>query len=470
MSFNITRIDEPELEFREGTSKDPRAGLVKHGPRTPSNRSVHKVINVGIIGSAKTISGVERLFVDMRNTIFPEDLDEKGMKRWKPPFPGTGENSPLDFSICTKKEWREPFTPEELEEITKIDSIDGRVEAALSKVREKIKIIYGRESPPDIVIVSIPEELNDACTSSDEKKPKIQGSNTDFHNRIKLQGIDIGIPTQLIRPETLRGEGTQDKSHVAWNLGVGLYYKARQGHPWKMTELEEGTCYVGISFYEERSNANIRPAMAQVFLDTGESFILRGDPLGSSENNRKSFMNKEEAYQLISSVLKQYNDYRKRDPQRLVVHKTSNFRSEEREGIKEAAENIDYFDLITIRGDHPIRFFGPRDYPILRGSLICPPGEREYYLYTKGYIPALGTYPGPRVPKPLVIQPDEELCHSSIEKISEEILAFTKLDWNTSHFCRKFPVTIEVSKSVGSILAEAKAQDIEIDPHYYFYM
>ena len=98
------------------------------------------------------------------------------------------------------------------------------------------------------------------------------------------------------------------------------------------------------------------------------------------------------------------------------------------------------------------------------------PDRSEYYLYTNGYIPVIGTYPGHRIPRPIVVKPDAEYCSTPIYELCEEILAFTKLDWNSSHFCKKNPVTIEISRSVGHILADSQAQDAEIDPHYYYYM
>ena len=102
--------------------------------------------------------------------------------------------------------------------------------------------------------------------------------------------------------------------------------------------------------------------------------------------------------------------------------------------------------------------------------MLTPPGSREHYLFTTGFVSVLGTYQGYRIPKPIVIKPDEHTS-TPIQEIAKEILAFTKLDWNSSHFCKKIPVTIQVSRSVGGILAEPEMKKLkEIDPHYYFYM
>jgi hypothetical protein len=189
--------------------------------------------------------------------------------------------------------------------------------------------------------------------------------------------------------------------------------------------------------------------------------------LGKLQNH----LTEEDAKRVVNKILKQYYDVRKSLPSRLVIHKTSNFWDEEKTGILQAAKSVKNVDLVTIEEEHPLRLFNYKcAYPVLRGTMLAPPGRREYYLFTNGFVSVLGTYQGYRVPSPIVIRPDEQTV-TPIEEIAKEILAFTKLDWNSSHFCKKMPVTIEVSRSVGGVLAEPEAKNLkEIDPHYYFYM
>lgn len=469
MGFVTEHISEPYLMFNGGRSKDPKAGLIKYGPRTPSGEEIHIVIKAGIIGSSETISATHKLLKDMRNTILHSGVEPK---RHLTPFPGLGKESPLNITINTQKRWRVSFSFGEIEEIKKTKKKNNRIEKSLELIEHKIQLLYEKESPPDIVIISIPQEITNVCSSPFEKKPKIQTNESDFHNRIKLQGMKIGLPTQLIRPETLRGEGTQDKSVIAWNLAVGILYKSQKGHPWKLSELENGTCFAGISFYKERGNENniTKASMAQVFLETGESFILRGGRISGLSKGKQTHLNAKDSEKIVNKILHHYKRIKGGYPDRLVIHKTSNFWEEEREGIKKAAKEIEKIDLITILDHHPLRMFSTGDFPVLRGTLVSAPDGSEHYLYTMGYTPAIGTYPGPRIPKPIVIRPDRQLCYTSIQEICKEILSFTKLDWNTAQYCRKLPVTIEVARSVGGILAEAQAKKIDIDPHYYFYM
>lgn len=468
LNFDSKYIEEPEIKFADGESKDPRAGLIKYGPRTPSARDEHKVAKVGIIGSANSIAGLEELFHQMSGTITSSD----SRKRWKPPFPGLGEDSILKLSIDNQKRWREKISRSEIEKVKDQFGKKEKIEKAIEIVKEKIQLIYEKETPPDLVVISIPDEIYEACTNSKSGDAKMQTDTIDFRNRLKLIGMQKGIPTQLVKPKTLRGEGTQDKSDVAWNLAVGMLYKARKGHPWKLTELEEGTCFVGLSFYQEKGDSNrTRTSMAQVFLETGESFILRGDPFEGEKLGRgNNHLSEEDAEKLIEQVIDYYEKNKGHRPSRLVIHKSSYFWDEEKEGFLKGAEDIPEKDFITIHSDSNLRAFSSKDYPVLRGTLLKNNHSNKIYLFTKGYVPSLATFPGPGIPSPLEITPDSEVNDSSYKKICREIMRFTKLDWNTSHFSRKEPVTIVVSRSVGPVLAEASLEEVEIDPHYYYYM
>ncbi|MFB6199314.1 MAG: hypothetical protein ABEJ83_00420 [Candidatus Nanohaloarchaea archaeon] len=472
MGFETEYLEEADLQFAGGESKDPRVGLIKFGPRTPESKNDHKVAKIGIVGSAESIAGVEELLHQMKTEIPPDTSQQ----RWNPPFPGLGEDSPLNLTLEVQKRWREKIESDEIEEVEESGSVNKKVEKAISIFEDKIQLIYEKESPPDVIIVAIPPRIYEACTSSKKGAAKIQSDDIDFHNRIKLIGMEHKLPTQLIKPKTLRREETQSLANIAWNFAVGLMYKARRGHPWKLTELEQGTCFVGISFYREMGEKErARTSMAQVFLETGESFILRGDPLedeklGKSPGNYH--LTENDAKKLINKVLDQYKSIKGHYPNRLVIHKTSKFWEEEKEGFIEASSELKERDFITIHEHTDVRAFSSKkhDYPVLRGTVAKHDSGQEFYLFTKGFIPSIQTFPGHRVPKPIRIRPDEEVNDSNYRKICKEILSFTKLDWNTSHFCRKMPVTTVVSDSVGDILADSSAKNVKVDPHYYYYM
>ena len=74
------------------------------------------------------------------------------------------------------------------------------------------------------------------------------------------------------------------------------------------------------------------------------------------------------------------------------------------------------------------------------------------------------------LPSPLVIRPHDEYFTGDYRQVCREILKFTKLDWNSSDFCRRLPVTISIAEDVSDILAEPRASQIDLQSHYYYYM
>lgn len=110
---------------------------------------------------------------------------------------------------------------------------------------------------------------------------------------------------------------------------------------------------------------------------------------------------------------------------------------------------------------------GLTSVPPLRGTLIH--GEQSpAFLYTTGFIQALGTYPGSTVPCPVEFSWSKK--SSTIKLLAKDILALSRLDWNNSDYCKAKPVTISVSQMVGDILAESSSKKIDPPASYSFYM
>lgn len=472
--FSVDRISEPALRFADGQpAKDPRTGLLKYGPCPPRDGTDHEIVRIGMIGDSWSISALRDLLEDMRHGILPKGDDRE---RWNQPFPGLGPNSELQMSFDQRPKWRGEVEPDEIEALQEVRNEDEQVEMALDYIKYQIENVCSTTPSPDVVIISIPQTLAELLTG-DKKADTIRTDNTDFRSRIKLLGMLNETPTQLIGPKTLRGEDVQSRREVAWNLAVGLLYKARRGRPWKLTELNSNTCYAGISFYDERgSDPDTRASIAQVFMETGENFVIRGDPvtdIASDKKTGRTHLSREDAKRLIETIIRRYGDRSGEQPDRLVIHKSSNFWDEETEGFKQGSSGVRKRDFVTIREHHPIRLFSNTQYPPLRGTVALPPGRKEYYLYTKGFVPEQSAYDDSGTPNPIVVRPHNEVNSSSYRIICEEILAFSKLDWNSSDFCKKLPVTVEISDAVSDILAEPLANELheEIFPyHYYYYM
>jgi hypothetical protein len=63
----------------------------------------------------------------------------------------------------------------------------------------------------------------------------------------------------------------------SWNLSTTSFYKA-DGKPWRIAEVREGVCYVGLVF-KRLENVKARDNAccgAQMFLGSGEGVVFKG--------------------------------------------------------------------------------------------------------------------------------------------------------------------------------------------------
>jgi hypothetical protein len=266
--------------------------------------------------------------------------------------------------------------------------------------------------------------------------------------------------------------GRQEPATIAWNFATALYYKGT-GIPWKLADLDERTCLVGISFYEEMDaeGSLMRASMAHVYVKSSDSQIIRGKPFRweSEGRNRQPTLSGLQAKEILQDVLGLFQRQKKEIPARVVIHKTSGFTEEEVTGFNEAAQGVELVDYVHIRAHDGCRFFhAGNGYPPVRGTLIGDADKSPRIMYTVGYVPSLGTYQGMATPVPLVL--DIARNDASPRQIGNDIMSLTKMDWNSTDFCQREPVTTSVSRKVGHILAEMRARNTEPPQPYRYYM
>jgi hypothetical protein len=98
----------------------------------------------------------------------------------------------------------------------------------------------------------------------------------------------------------------------------------------------------------------------------------------------------------------------------------------------------------------PFRLIRFGAYPPKVGTL-CSVNDARSYLFTSGYMPELGTYPGPHVPQPFEIRRIGDGDHISA---AQDVLNPTRMNWNTADIRGKWPVTLSFARRVGGILDE----------------
>jgi hypothetical protein len=469
--FQLRRLEEPTIQFDGGSAVAPKRGLVQYGPRLNSNQ--HQTLNIGAIGDRISIRRLNDLFLDMETPIHP-DLDGEGIRPWRVPYPGMGSDSNLDISIAFRERWRTRLQDADLVGLEAESDPRTKMEYFLELLGDDLDWLASDDPAPDVIILCIPEKVMDECTPDGQDHANVSADGSDLRNRVKILGMENSIPTQLIKPSTLDISSERQKASRGWNLTVGLLYKAQRGHPWKTKELEEGACYAGISFYQERGTEGdvVRAALAHVFARKDYT-ILQSEPMADLEEdeNGRPHLSAEGAQQVTEKIVEYYKRRnRGRLPERLLLQKTSPFWPDERTGFAEGAADVPVNDFVHIRTRNTgVRLFPDGEFPPLRGTLLSIPHDDIHYLYTTGYTPEMATYEGSNIPEPIEIRPDQQ-CESDREKLCREILFLTKLDWNTSDFAVKEPVTLKVSRKVSRVLSETEADPSTADTQYFYYM
>lgn len=479
--INTFFIKEPDLYFANKTRfKDPKGGLYLFGPYGKfENEEYLMTINAGIIGTSESISNTIAFFERIGNRILAKSVG--GIH-----FPGIGLHKTLKLNIIFSPHLQEIITNKQIMQCEEIPDRSNRARFALNLIDNYLGSTSKKEPLPDLVYVPIPRKIIDLCKNpgqvgdhitiahrrfSNELTEDQLIGDYDFHDIIKVMGMKHKIPTQVILPHSLslkENPRVQFLAQRAWNLTVASYYKAK-GIPWKLAELDSETCYAGIAFYrelDEEKNQTMRASIAQLFLATGESIVLRGNPFEWLERGKQPQLSLEQAVELKDKIIDAYIETHNTKPRRLVIHKTSIFQEQEINGFLEAYDVVDEIDLLSMRSSN-LDWFRDGTYAIPRGTVIKSP-EGEFYIFTLGYIPQLDTFPKPGIPIPIEVYPFT--LDSPEQKMCKEILSLTKLNWNNADFCDQMPITITAAESVGDILSEARIRDVEILSEYRYYI
>jgi len=238
-----------------------------------------------------------------------------------------------------------------------------------------------------------------------------------------------------------------------WNIATAVYYKA-QGKPWRLATARPGVCYVGLVYHRKdyTTESSTACCAAQMFLDTGDGVVIRGN-FGPwySPQSKQLHLNQEEAKDLLTRVLETYRELHGQTLSEVFLHYRSRINDEEYRGFASAVPQGVKLVAIQIRVDGDFKLFREGRYPIPRGTLLKLNNETAY-LWTNGYKPKLKTYDGAETPKPLRI--DISYGQADIVQVAKDILGLTKLNYNNAKLANTQPVTIEFSEDVGEILVD----------------
>ncbi|MCW3122550.1 MAG: hypothetical protein JWQ38_2042 [Flavipsychrobacter sp.] len=484
--MKVRYIEEPSLQFGYNQHICPKYGIFNYSP-FDINQVRPEKITIGIIGKGESVDKVLGWIDSCKNHI-----DGKKSKNPHPNlflnFCGFNKTTGFQSEIVYDDTYLRRLNNSDFDNIIrKNENLEERIIDIAELYLSEIKFL-AKNKNPDVILCALSEkfityiqekEVAEENDEDDEDENEVDKAEIDsedisakeqnFRRYLKAQAMQYNIPIQIVRDRIAKPTAEmQDEATIAWNFFTALYYKAG-GTPWALIRKDaaETTCYAGISFFKSRDKSTTETSIAQIFNELGKGVILRGEEVTLKKNDRVPHLAEEQAFNLLTSSLKEYYDAVKIYPKRLVLHKTSNFSEGEIYGFTQAARqlNINQIDLVSIQRSE-IRLYREGNYPPMRGTHLALT-EQHHILYPRGSVPYYETYPGKYIPSPIEIK--LAYYDESPNLICDEILALTKMNWNNTQFDRKYPITIECARNVGEILKYLGSDD-EMQLKYAFYM
>lgn len=286
-----------------------------------------------------------------------------------------------------------------------------------------------------------------------------------FYRALKARVISEpnAIPIQVLRRDTFlrpTAEGQSNATH-AWNLSTAPFYKVGR-KPWRPSVLPKNTCFIVISFHhlKRRDGDVVYASEAQAFSNEIEPFALKGSTIPRHQKrDRQPYLNETQAAELIREVIDKYEALSGLTPARVVIHKTSMYQSEEEIGFRSIVNSqVPACELVWIRPT-ALRLVRKGMQEPWRGTL-CSIGD-GFFLFTMGYVSWWHEYPGPYIPAPVQIGSCGE---TDIRHRAFEILALTKMNWNSSEGISRYPITFSRDQRLSLVFVYRDALTVISTP------
>jgi hypothetical protein len=499
----VSLKSEPLIEFGLGQAvEDPRDGLTLFGPFDSAGQDG---LSWGLIGTDRTVAHFAEW---VRGNQRPIINQFTGVSR--PFFPG--------FEAAFRTRWperprvRRILDSDALDRAVRVDDrqqrVFGVVDLVANAIREAVRTADESVAVWFVVIPdsvyqycrpnsTVPKALQVAATSSrpsraqlrarlnlplfpdDERNLAPYDYDPHFRHQLKARLLDTGAIVQIVRESTIafqqvtkrNGKPLRDlakvQSDIAWTLSTAAFYKSGK-RPWRLASARPGVCYMGFAFKQDPRARDARTACcaAQMFLDSGDGFVFRSHIGPWFNPNRGDYHLKTiDADEMLSEAIAAYTGIHGRPPEEVFVHSKNHFDHDEWKGFRAAAGAKSRVVAVRIREDRGLKFFSTSAHPILRGTAFLQ-GPRTAYLWSRGFAPRLNTYDGREVPAPLRV--DIERGDADIDQVLGDVLALTKLNYNSCRFADGIPVTLRFADAVGEILTAGPLQAVPPLPFKFY--
>jgi len=496
--MKLSCIPEPTLLFRHDQAvEDPRDGLSLFGPL---DKGSPYGIRAGVIGTNDGLRRFRDWAAKIQRSIIESDPDEL-FQLSHPPYPGFEAAFRIPWDPVPVLEIK--ITRDDVNQRIFLSNKHQRVYKTVDLYADKIlKALKDEDAKVDVWFVLAHDDIYKYCrpessVPADQSIRVVQqvtprrarllqtapslfeGENVEaipylyeanFHNQLKARLLGHDAPTQIIRESTIahreaeflnvRGNPRRKldalQSRIAWNISNAAFYKAG-GRPWKIAQIRKGVCYIGLAFKQDGRGGDPRSACcaAQMFLDSGDGVVFKGAVGPWYSPRRGEFhLGRQAATKVVNLAVETYrsdpNNKDRKPPAELFLHGRTLFSDEEWAGFEDAVDpGKTNLVGVRIRTEKVLKLYRRGSHPILRG-LAYVQDARTAYLWTSGFAPRIQAYDGKEVPRPLMI----DLCRGEvgIETVLADIMALTKLNYNTCKFGGGSPVTLRFADAVGEIL------------------
>jgi hypothetical protein len=499
MKNRLIWIKEPELTFgyNQRTS-DPRDGLLLFGPWS---RGTIKTSPVGVAG---TLEGIRRMDSWLDAIQQPVTTRKKDVAR--PFFPGL--EAAFDFQTILYSIVRLNVDESKLDTFLHYTDPHQRVHNLANLYANRIlEYCNTEEFPVTVWFVVIPDAVKTygrpqsripaskenirvgiksklsrimpMLFSQDQQLQEAYKYEVNFHNQLKAKLLEKKIITQIVRESTIayrelhKSEQLIEReekfdSAKAWSISTTLYYKCG-GLPWKLANVREGVCYIGLVYKRMDTDYDRRNACcaAQMFLDSGDGQVFR-TVKGPYYNPDKDeyHLTEEGATDLMKRALRALENKGIAMPKEMFIHAKTYFDDVEWKAFEAVTQGKIKLTGVRIRDERVIKLYRDFAYPVPRGSAFFV-DDTSAFLWTRGFVPRLQSNMGLETPNPLSVQVTRG--DADIETVCKDILMLTKLNYNACIYGDGLPVTLRFADAVGEILTAGPwKEEIEALPFKHY--
>lgn len=419
-------INEPQVSFHQSSDMAdvwPLAGLKRYHPLDYNLGSGKRKIKMAYIGTKMSFGLLKEINRGVSN------------------FPGFSKVFKSELEMGRQRIYL--LDVDELQNCLKVSEAKKIYLQALQKLQDSGQSF-------DLILVELPEEISHLFS----------GQEVNLRDYLKVAFLEKGVSTQIITPKAV----TSTDSYKYPDLALGIYVSAG-GKPWKLQKQPIDTCFIGISFGIKRidSKSEILVGVAELFDEYGESVSIRC--VSDKFKKEKGYhLPKDKFEKLIRTLLDDYYKDLKQLPKYVVVHKTSHFDDDELNAQKVLKDMPVEFNFVYI-STPKVRLIPDKNQMPKRGDCWII-DENTSLLYTDGFVGSAGMYLGRGTPTPFLIS--KATGSLSLDKLVEQIMQLTKLNWNSTKNHERSPATISHARKIVNLLrAGLEPKSIVSDFRFY---